>query len=122
MPGQSPYPRALNLRMYVPDRIETRPGQSLVSTGGVLAVPVHSLRRLNDSIPGAALPFTRVAGASTSLFTGQVAFGVVATGFTGNPLSMVPYRPDQSPEPWMYIADSSKMGKVRVDATFQNMG
>src|ERR1035437_9310031 len=37
------------------------------------------------------------------------------TGYSGNPTMMVPFRPLQTPRPWMYISDSAKMRKVRTD-------
>src|SRR5579864_190225 len=123
MPVQSPYPRLQNVRAYVVDELTTRSGETLVSTGGVLdQLNVHSIRRLNDSVPGALFAYARIVGAGTKLYSGQNGFAVRATGMSGSPLSLVPYRPDQSPEPWMYVGDFNKMLKVKVDGTTFNMG
>lgn len=67
--------------------------------------PVHSLRRLNDSTPaGPGSGFSIVGGSSTSLYNNSTA---KATGLSGNPISLVPFRPNTSVQPWMYVGDSS---------------
>ena len=38
----------------------------------------------------------------------------VATGLSGNPLSMVPFRPNTSVKPFMYVADSAAQGAVTL--------
>lgn len=42
--------------------------------------------------------------------------GIVATkrdtGYSGNPLTLIPHQPAQSPEPWVYVADSTRMRKI----------
>jgi hypothetical protein len=120
---QSSYPRIHNMRAYAAGRLVTRPGTALVNTGGVLATPLHSVRRLNDPIPGVTNAFTRVVGAGTALYAGPA--GTLTqydTGYSGNPLSLVSYRPDMSPEPFMYVMDSSKASKIRADGTLFNFG
>ena len=74
---------------------------------------VHSIRRLNDPTNST---FARLIGAGGSLYdtTSNVA---IDSGYSGNPLSMVPFRPNQSPQPWMYISDSQRSRKVRTDRT-----
>ncbi|MGB6875566.1 MAG: hypothetical protein WBD87_05980, partial [Candidatus Acidiferrales bacterium] len=62
-----------------------------------LPTPIHTIRRLNDSTPnGPASGFSLVIGASTSLYVWNSTIGLklVATGLSGNPLSMVPFRPN----------------------------
>lgn len=118
--SQSSYPRLHNLRSYAPGRLVSRPGTSVIA---LFSSPVHSVRRLNDPIPGATNAFTRIVGAGTAVYAGPG--GTIAqidTGYSGNPLSIVPYRPDRSPEPWAYIMDGTKSSKIRADKTLQNMG
>jgi hypothetical protein len=86
--------------------------------------PIHSIRRLNDTSPnGPAQGYAIIFGAGTNLYLwngGSVI--TVATGLSGNPLSLLPFRPNASPQPWMYVADSNKMLKVRSDGTCWKMG
>lgn len=79
---------------------------------------VHSIRRLNDSTQGSA---KRVYGAGTKLYLGE-GTASVDSGYSGNPLALLPFRPDQSPQPWMYVADSLRMRKVRIDDTLHTIG
>src|SRR5260370_590079 len=83
---------------------------------------VHSVRRLNDDVPGAARVFGRVVGAGPSLYLPELQTTISDTGYSGNPLALLPFRPDQSPETWMYVADSLKNVKVRVDGTVYGRG
>jgi len=41
---------------------------------------------------------------------------------SGNPLSLLPFRPNASVQPWMYVGDSLKMDKVRSDGLRYKMG
>lgn len=67
---------------------------------------IQSVRRLNDSTPdGPISGFSYVIGAGDALFNNQVQ---TANGFSTNPLSLIPFRPNTSPEPWMYVGDSSQ--------------
>lgn len=116
-----------NLRSYVLGTVQQRPGETVINSTALADLIVHTIRRLNNDLPSAANPFARVVGAGTGLYVGTDYSTVGqrtarATGFDGNPLSLVPHRPDQSPEPFMYVGNASKMGKVKTDGTFQNMG
>lgn len=86
------------------DRITARALQTdPVATMG--SGPVHSIRRLNDSTPaGPGSGFSLVGGSATSLYNNSTA---VASGLSGNPLSLVPFRPNTSVQPWEYVGDSS---------------
>jgi hypothetical protein len=108
-----------NMRMHSPQQITTRKGMVLVGSanpGGGGGLYVHSLKRMNN---GAS--FIRLVGADTKLVE-LVSAAVVGSGFSGNPLSMVSFRPTQSPQPWMYVADSNKMRKIAMDNTNWLMG
>lgn len=97
------------------------PINSLATTAA--GVPIHSISRLNDSIPGAAQPFTRFAGAGGGIYAGPGgALSQIDTGYSGNPVAFVPYRPAQSAEPWMYTYDSSKQRRFKTDNTTQQIG
>jgi hypothetical protein len=79
---------------------------------------VHSVRRLYDKVSGV---FPRIYGAGTKIYLAE---GTVAidTGYSGNPLSMIPFRPEKSPLPWLYIGDSARMRKVRSDGRVHTVG
>jgi hypothetical protein len=120
---------ARNVRSYIGGTVQQRPGQvainatPLTPTGNAA---IHSIRRLNDDLSGAANPYLRVVGAGTGLYAGTTFTGTeltaIATGFDSNPLTLIPYRPTQSPEPFMYVGNANKLGKVKDDRTYRNMG
>lgn len=86
-------------------------------------LPIHSIVRLNDLVPEAAAPFSRFVGSGTKIYSG--AGGVLSqldTGYSGNPLSFVPYRPNQSPESSLYTYDSLKQRAYKTDGTTRNIG
>ena len=108
-PGRFPY--ALNIRPYIRGRVVGRATESDPQFS--LPGPTHSIRRLNDSTPlGPGTGFALISGSGTNLYADGTQ---VATGLSGNPLSMVPFRPNTSVQPWMYVADSLGMNKVRSD-------
>lgn len=122
---QARYLRLVNVRSYLDGSIETRPGQAAVSTTPTADTPIHSLSRLNVDITGASQARTLVAGCGTKLYTTTADFLTPTlrdSGYSGNRLSMVPHRPTQSPEPWMYVMDSLRSRKVRVNGDNYPMG
>jgi hypothetical protein len=88
----------------------------LFDTGSGL--PIHSIRRLNDPTNAT---FSRLIGAGTSLYDTTLVTPI-DTGYSGTPLSMVPFRPNQTPRPWMYISDGQRSRKVRTDRTNYPIG
>lgn len=110
-------PQAVNVRVLTEGTLQPRNGTQ--SVGDTISFrPITALRRLNNYITGL---FTRILVSNGILFSGVSAFTNRDTGYTGNS-SMVPFRPNQSPEPWMYVADTSKMRKIRQDGTNYLMG
>ena len=119
------YPLLENVRLLQGSPV-ARPGQySLYPTQTPSAISVvHSIRRLNDPIGGG---FTRFLGIDSKLYSQTAAANPVEidASYSGDPLSMVRYRPDQSVESWMYIADRLKMRKSSVSlspTTVRNIG
>ena len=112
------FPYACNVRRYKPSGIVGRALQgAAVET---LPAAVHSLRRLNDTTPdGPVGGYALVAGAADKLYVGTTQ---VDSGYSGNPLSLVAFRPNASPQPWIYVGDSNKMSKVRSDGTRYKAG
>lgn len=117
-------PRLQNMRAYYQGVLSSRPGMTAINA----ALPdsnIHSITRLNNSLPSASQSFARFLGAGDDLYSDNAAhnaFTSRASGFSGNPLQFVAMRPRESPEPWLYVGDSSKSGKARVDGTFYNHG
>lgn len=114
------YPILENIRSYTDGILQPRQGITQVSAGIITnQTPVHSVRRLNNPLNST---WTRVVGTGTKLATGQTSFSVVQyngsdVAFSGKPLAMVPWRPDQSPVSWMYVTDSSAMYKVTYNGS-----
>ena len=116
------FPYAKNIRAYIDGAMQSRPG--LVSLFTIATQPsIHTISRLNDPTVN---DFTFLVGAGTELYSGnaQPAFtaGPVATGFSGNPMTMAIVRPDRSPAPWAYVADSNKLVKTSQDGTVHTWG
>jgi hypothetical protein len=87
-----------------------RPGQTSVATGGTVH---HSVRKLRDEQAGTE---TRIWGIDTSLYRGASgALTEIDSGYSGDPLTLLPHRPPLSGAPWMFVADRSRMRKVRAD-------
>lgn len=93
-----------------------RPGQTSITNA--IGTNHHSIKRLNDPQGGT---WTRIWGIDTSLYYGQSGALTSAEGsFSGDPLTMVPYRnavggDTPSADTWMYVADRTKMRKIRTD-------
>ncbi len=105
---------ALNVRQYA--RGIVSPRNLLTAAIETLAAALHSLRRLNDSTPnGPVSGYTLISGAGTVLYSGSTS---VVTGLTGNPVSMIPFRPNASVQPWMYIGDSAAQDAVTLNTNY----
>lgn len=81
----------------------------------------HSLRKLRNPRTGT---HTRFYGVGTTVRQGPwdpdplhapTTPTTVSSGYSGDPLTFVPHRPPLSGDPWMFIADRTKMAKVRAD-------
>jgi hypothetical protein len=107
-----------NCRLYSQQWIVPRAGLVPISATPFDQLSVHSVKRLNDKL--AAL-FPRVYGAGTKLYLGE-GTAAVDTLYSGNPLSMFAFRPEGSPQPWMFIADSLKLKKIRSDGLLHSVG
>jgi hypothetical protein len=108
------YPIIENLRSYQDGSLQPRQGITVIANVVTNQTPTHTARRLNDPLNSS---WIRVIASGVALATGQAAFTRTqynASNITlsGDPVMMVPYRPDQSPSSWMYVADSLTMRKV----------
>lgn len=99
--------RLVNAVPVMGGQLLTRAGQTSLATA---AGNHHSISRLNN--PQGA-NFTRFIGAGTQVYRGTTgALGSVASGFSGNPISFLPFRPPLSGQSWMFICDTNKMIKA----------
>lgn len=85
----------------------------LTSLATTIDTSVHSLLRLNDTVPPTG--FLRLVGAGTNLYSGQLgALTNIESGFSGDPLTFALYHPPLSADSWGIVGDSAKMRKVRA--------
>lgn len=117
------YAVARNLRGYQDGTINSRPGTSVINSTAMPAGAVHSLKELNDDVgPTLSTPtqqYAIFAGAGTKLYAGLAtpgAYTEIASGLSGKQLTWIPHRPEQSPQPWMYIHDTAKLLKAKASA------
>lgn len=109
---ENKYAVAKNLRSYMDGVIESRPGMYLVyDVDSGASGAVHTIKRLNDAVNARSTYFT---GAGTKLYadnSGHTAATEIDSGYSGDPVSTVPHRPDQSPLPWLYFMDRTRGGR-----------
>lgn len=99
-----------------------RPGQtSIIASPGGGVTTVHSIGRLNTALTDT---FLRILGINTGLYygNGPGAPTLADSGFSGDPLTMIGADPPIPGEPWMYIADSTRMRKIRGDGLDLEIG
>lgn len=112
-PGKVPF--LLNARSYIDGTLQARQGLTVL-TNGNFGVAIHSIARLNDSTAFAAAAFWRVFGTGNAVRAGNSSFPQIDTGYSGNPLMFVNMTPVQAPQPFLYIADSSRTRKIDVNS------
>jgi hypothetical protein len=110
-----------NIRSFARDAFQSRnyitPPILTVSSGA----EINTIRRLNDTTPqGPASGYTYVIKDSAgNLYCGNGGtLTPIATGMTPNPVAMIPFRPNTSVRPWMYVADSSPQGNVTIQTRY----
>jgi hypothetical protein len=108
---------AINVRSYAEGAFTPRNGLSVP----IITVDssVNTLARMNDTTPaGPAQGFCTLISTDSGLVYCNPASGSpVATGLSGNPVSIVPFRPNTSVQPWGYIGDNAPYPQVTVDST-----
>jgi hypothetical protein len=127
--GKPPrYPILINVRQVRRGEFRSRPALNAVATAAG-KTPWHSVRRLNDKPTGA---YALVAGIGTELFTTPPAAASAGlsggapvsrdSGYSGNPLCLVPFKPDNDTAEWMAAFDDARVRKVRLDGTVHQLG
>src|SRR5678810_1500621 len=64
--------RLVNVRSYLDGLIQSRFGQIAITPAAIADTPIHTLRALHDSVPGAAQTASMITGAGTKLYTSDV--------------------------------------------------
>jgi hypothetical protein len=111
---------AQNVRRFIKGAIKGR--NLLTDAIYTLTAAVHSLRRLNDSTTTPGF-YSLINGAGTVLSvwnSATLGLAKVASGLSGNQVSMVPFRPNTSVQPWMYIGDSAAQDSVTLHTQYLN--
>ncbi len=107
-----------NVRARLGGPLETRPGQSTLGTTG--AGQGWAAVRLDDTARG---DWTRYVAAGSAVTAGRdtgTGWTNVVSGLSGNPPSLVPFRSALTGDPWLIIADSTSLNKVRkVGAAYE---
>jgi len=120
-PGYFPFLQ--NTRVVSEGRIDARPGynQFIAPSGS----GYHSIRRLNDP-DGSYAPdgYIYVAGNGSALHAGTDPGPLtqIDAGYSGYPLSLIPFRPEAAPESFMYVYDQFRQRKVRPDKAVRQIG
>jgi len=118
-PGK--FSRLLNVRgSKEAGTLQCRPGLSIVNPSPLpidSGVGVHSIRRLNDNIGDNndwVGTYIYVVGSGQRLcaIDATGAGQIFSSGWSGRPLSLLPWRPEASPRTWMYVFDSDKQSKI----------
>ena len=117
------YPFLKNVRANVVGTLQPRPGLERKGVGINSAGENHTIRRLNDEL-GVDDTWTRVVGTFTHIAVDQTSWSSsTSSGWGSNiPKAIFPERPVQSVRPWMYVSDSTKSRKFRVDGTEHKIG
>lgn len=120
---QGKWPILQNVRSVLQGGLQARQGLVPVPNA-VFAGPIHSLDRMDDPTTYALNASLIVVGAGAALYTGPVGgvFGQVDTGYSGDPLSLAVAMPSQSPQPWLYVADRSRMRKTNANQVTEPWG
>lgn len=113
---------AQNARAYIEGGFTLRNGLS--NTIITVDSSVNTIQRLNDTTPaGPAQGYcTIIATDSGSLYVNPASLSPVVTGQSGNPVSIVPFRPNTSVQPWGYVGDDAPYPNVTVDSGFHCTG
>lgn len=126
--GKAPhYPTLQNVRQIRRGEFRCRPALNAYVTAPAAATPWHSVRRLNDKQTG---QYALISGIGTSLYATAAAaaastpgaISVIDTTYSGNPLSLLPFKPENDIAEWMAVADANKMRKVNYAGTVHQLG
>jgi hypothetical protein len=110
-----------NARVVTEGAIESRPciDKFFTLSPDLPQVP-HSIKTITNKITGEVL---RIIGIDTEIYFGKTqTLMQEVSGFSGDPLSIIDFRPEEAIEAHAYIADKLKMCKIAVNATVSDIG
>lgn len=122
LPGSVQY--LFNCRVVTEGILEARPGYTPYGTGVGGPKLLHSIRRLNDPDESLAPSgYIYIVGNGTQLWAGvETALAEIDSGYSGNPLSILTFRPDVSPESLAYVFDANKQSKINAAGVVRAIG
>jgi hypothetical protein len=115
---------AVNVRGYEQGTFEMRTSLSspifMDSSAIIFDSSVQSIARMNDTTPaGPADGFVFIGvDASGKLYSND---RVIAEGLSGDPVSIIPFRPNASVQPWAYVFDSSMGVTIHTKFALNNI-
>ncbi len=118
------FPQVQNIRSTQEGQIQPRYGLCVINDAP-FGDPVHSVFRLNDTTPEASNDEVRVLGVAGDIradAVGSGTFGVIDSGYSGNPLTAVVAAPYRTPAPWIYIGDLDRIRKVDSGLNVRSWG
>ena len=112
---------AVNIRAYGSGWLSLRN----VLSAAILTVgsAVNSIARLNDSTPaGPVSGYTFIsADVNGNLYCGATGtLSPIATGMSGHQISLIPFRPNTSVQPWAYTGDDSEAVTITASSFLTN--
>lgn len=102
---------AVNVRAYLRKTVTLRNWLS----GEIISTPyssqIQTIHRLNDTTPQGPVDGYSVISSDVqgNVFSKAVR---VASGLSGNPVTIVPFRPNSSVQPWAYVSDSKQIVSI----------
>src|SRR3990172_6897576 len=116
---ETKFSRLLNMAAdYSLGTLQTRQGVKAINSTNMATdagIGVHTIRELNDNIgPDSNFvgDFVYIVGCGLRVFQGAGTMTQMEAGFSGRPMSFIPWRPNASPRTWMYCYDADKQIKV----------
>lgn len=103
------YPYAENVRSVGPYTIQTRPGQSFICS--TAAYPITDIRAYTQ-LDTDDLPRFLLRNSNNDIYLDTGGSIVYSLAGASQGACMIPYRPSNSPQPWMYIAVQEDYQKI----------
>lgn len=110
-----------NIRILKEGEFVSRPKVfPFLSLNPALPQVPHTIKTIVDKITGG---INRIVGVDTEIYTGSTdPLNQKVSGFSGDPLSIVDFRPEEATETYAYIADRFKMCKISVSDIVSDIG